>query len=216
MRILPPKTSCVILLAAELIHLAGCVAFQSSLTDPVKRFPKTAAKRDVCVDIMSIKVTPDGYWMYPSGQEALKRYEEKICTKRMKRSRLFGSVSSEPNQNGITVQIWKVQGAAGCDDLPHMDPQAAEAAFIFWVCTLCLLPLSEDYSVRLTAIVTDNRTGQQTIIKLRDGMQNYITLLALPLMPFKWAAIEEAKLRHKLYDNLCLEIYRSGMLNAAP
>ncbi|HSR87508.1 MAG TPA: hypothetical protein VLL07_01025, partial [Pontiella sp.] len=113
-----------------------------------------------------------------------------------------------------TVQIWMVKGAAGGDDLPVMGPEAAEAAFIFYICTLCLLPLTEDYSVKLTAIVTDNKTGQKTAIKLRDGMKNYITLLMLPLTPFKWAPAEAGKLDKKMYDNLCLEIYRSGMLNA--
>ena len=126
-------------LTSALASLSGCASFQVNLVKPVKSFPEPSIKRDVCVNIASIKVQPEGNWLYSTDLEAVKRGEERACIKRMNKSRLFGSVSTEPNQDGITVRIWKIKG---CTEDYAADSLESEAMLLAYILTFFTIPLS--------------------------------------------------------------------------
>lgn len=180
--------STFIIASFSLSLLSGCASFQGNNLHPVKSFPKTMVKKTVYVDLT--------YLGRPtlSGNEREKKRYENTCIKRMTKSGLFGSTSTEQIDSDIDVVITIRQDFT-------QDPPGNP-----------FVTSSEKYTCNLKAIVTDTRSGQKSIIQLEDSIQTYISPFCLPLTPFYYPSYVKHKLNNTLFDNLCFEIYKTGML----
>ena len=112
----------------------------------------------------------------------------------MNKSGLFGEISTEQANPDIqlTMTLHKV--------VEDVDGS-------FW-----LLSLAGTYRFHMKAIVSESSSGEQSAIELEDQTEALISIFAIPLMPFKFPSYELRKFENKFFDNLCIEIYKTGML----
>lgn len=78
--------------------------------------------------------------------------------------------------------------------------------------TLYIIPSSATDTYKLSAVLTDVQNSHSENIELEDSITQWQEILLLPLLPFKSTIAEAGKCQNKLFDNLALEIERTGML----
>ena len=182
--------------------LSGCASFQGGELQKGKTFPQTHVKKSVDVDA--------SFTMYLNGEPftfmhdaAEKDFAEK-CAKRLNKSKMFGDVSTTHPDPDIKVSV-------AFADLAENN---LGEAFLTGL-TLYLYPSSHTDNFHLSARITDMRTGRQKDIMLTDKVTMWQQLFLLPLLPFKTQPYEANKCMNNMIDNLCLEIYRTGLLETA-
>jgi hypothetical protein len=81
------------------------------------------------------------------------------------------------------------------------------------VLTLCIIPCKAKNTFSLKATLTDTKTGKAHQIDLEDRVTVWGEILLLPLAPFKTTSSQTSKCQNKIFDNLALEIQKSGALD---
>jgi len=190
--------------AAFVLSVAGCASFQGEgrHLNPVETFPLLAEKKSAQVQLTYIKRI--NYREQPdySSFETICRI---TCMDRIKKSKLLSAASWELTNPDIKIAI----------RLTKNTEKHESGEEILSPLTLFIFPVTDTEEYSLRATVTDTKTGQQKIIELHDSMTTKSSIVLLPVMFFKFPEIEEMKLLNKLFDNLCIEAYRTGILGAA-
>lgn len=191
-------TARTLLVGAALSVMAGCASFQGHNLQPVKSFPTPSVKKTVDVDLaFGQRFNGQKRSPYKSAEKAL----QKKCVKRMTKSQLFGEVSMEQQNPDIKIRIALMDYGEG-----------SMVGAVLTGLSFYIIPSSATDTFYLKAIVIDTQTGQQHTIELNESVTLWQEILLLPLMPFKHPMYEVNKSYNMLFDNLCLEIYKTGML----
>ncbi len=182
-------------LAFSLLVLNGCASFQGNQLQPVKMFPHTTVKKTVDVDFTyhtAGLVGPD--WAGLRCEEA--------CIYRMKKSGLFGPISTERKDPDLQIFIT-------LNEIHELDYGCLEWSLL----SLFILPTGWSTDFDMKAVVRDTHSGQQSTILLNDRRTGFMSLFMIPVMPFRFPLRVEYKFQNRFFDNLCIEIYKTGILD---
>ena len=178
----------------------GCASFQGNKLSSVTSFPSVQAKKTIDVDFAfsaTLNDTP-----MTTGNEMARQKLAKKCVERLKESGLFGNVSENLANSDLNVDV-KVEDVG----------EGSMAMAMLTGLTLYVVPSKAQDTYRLSATVTDMKSNKKAEIRLEDSVTQWQQILLLPLLPFKSTIAEANKCQNKLFDNLGLEIQKSGMLD---
>ena len=187
------------MMAILVLSLTGCASFQGKQLQPVKQFPEVALKKSVDIDVV-FTARLNGKYITTLNEWARKTWEKR-CIKQMNKSKMFGEVSESLTNPDLVVKVSVVDEGEG-----------SMGAAVATGLTLYIIPSSMTDTFHLRAKVIDLRSGKQCKIALTDSITQYQQILLLPLLPFKSTLYEANKCISKMYDNMCIEIYRAGLL----
>ncbi len=188
---------------SSLLILSGCASFQGEgrHLNPIESFPMVSETKSAQVSFTYIRRKNDREEPDYSSFETICRTS---FMDRIKESALFSSASWELKNPDIKIAIKLIKNTEHEMGQELLSPL-----------TLFIYPVTDTETYDLIASVTDAKTEQQNIIRLHDNMTTKSSILLIPVMFFKFPAIEEVKLVNRLFDNLCIEIYRIGILGPA-
>lgn len=184
--------------------ITGCASFKGEMLSPVQQFPKPQGeKTSIAVNLKFQQMLNDKpiSVMTESGRKAL----EKKCVKRFLRSGLFSAVGTDLQDANLIADISVID-----------DGQANMGMAFLTGLTLYIVPSSATDTYKLTANITDQKTGKIETIQLEDSVTQWQEILLLPLMPFKFTPVVAGGVQNTLFDNLALKIAESGILDCRP
>lgn len=179
---------------------AGCASFQGNELSSVTNFPAVQTKKTIDVNLAfsaSLNGAP-----ITTGNEMARQRLAKKCVERLKQSGLFSDVSENLANPDLKVDV-------NVEDVGEGSMAMAALTGL----TLYVVPSKARDTYRLSAKVTDMKSGKKAEIKLEDSITQWQQIFLLPLLPFKSTIAEANTCQNKLFDNLALEIQKTGMLD---
>lgn len=189
----------VLCMGILMLAISGCAAFQGNNLSAVTSFPITPVKKSLEIDL-TFSASLNGNPITMGIDKGRKKLVDR-CINRLQKSGLFGSVSENLSNPDLKLQV-------NVMDVGEVNIMLSMLTGF----SLYIIPSSARDTYRLSAILTDTETFKKTEIKLEDSVTQWQQILLLPLMPFKFTIAELGKCQNKLFDNLALEIQKSGML----
>ncbi len=193
-RITPPA-----LLFLGLI-LTGCAtSFQQNNLATIHEFPAVNTAKSVSVSLAFSGKLNGKPWTENDAHNTT--YLKQVCIEHLNDSKMFGQVSAGNKASDLTLQV------------AIINEKIANPTEQFWTgITLFIIPYKSVDTFRLGAVVTNKKTGQTETIRFEDSASYYQQLLLIPLSPFKSHDKGLEECRDRIFDNLCMEIYQSGIL----
>lgn len=186
------------LLAASL--LTGCASsFQGGKLDRVKGFPPVASRKSVKVDLIFTGKLNGKPWTAMDKHNTV--YLKQQCVQHMKDSKMFGLVSPGLKNPDLLLSVALIN-----------EKEESSGRQLLTALTLYIFPYKSTDTFRMLAIVRDPRTGASQRIMLEEEVSHWQQLLLIPLSPFKRPTGAIDNCTERLFDNLCLEIQKSGLL----
>lgn len=187
------------LVVGAVLGAAGCASFQGNRLSAVASFPQVQTKKTADLHF-AFSASTNGSPV-TIGVEATRCKLASRCVARLKESGLFGNVSENLANPDLRVDVRVEDVGEG----------SVALAFLTGL-TLYVIPSRARETYRLSATVTDMKSSRKADIKLEDHFTQWQQILLLPLLPLKPTVAEAAKCQNKLFDNLAIEIHRTGML----
>jgi hypothetical protein len=180
--------------------LSGCAtSFHSGELKSVDEFPKTIFRRSLNVEMIFSGTLNGEPWTENDAHN--QQYLKALCMETMKTSGLFGRVSTGSRDADLMVSVAIIN-----------DKKASSTRQALTGLTLFIMPYSSTDEFKMLAIVRNTKTGAAHKILLEDRVTHWQQLLLIPFSPFSPPGRSTAKMRERLFENLCLEIYNSGAL----
>ncbi len=186
----------VLLLAAM---ASGCASFQGGNLDAVEAYPQVARKQTIHARLaFSGKLNGEPWTRNDARNEA---YLERRCMEILETSGMFSLVTDDLATTDLHLYVALI------------DEKRSSAAWqTLSSLTLCLLPYRATDTFRLAAVLKDTTTGEERQIALQESVNHRQHLFLLPFAPFRTAGGELEECSDRLFENLCLEIHRTGLL----
>jgi len=187
-------------LTATFAWLTGCAAFQGGNLTAVKSYPAAKAKKSMDLDFKA-SVEINGY---PAAGDvtALQQRWAKKCVERLRKSGYFTEVGETVSTPDLKLNV------VMCDN-----GEANMGLAFLTGLTLYIIPSTAKDTFSVKAILTDTKTGKARQIDLEASVILWQEILLLPLAPFKTSSSQMSKCQNKIFDNLALEIQKSGALD---
>ena len=182
------------------LFLMGCAtSFQQNNLASVDAFPKVNTSKSIAVDLAFSGKLNGKPWTDNDVHNTA--FLKQTCIKHMNDSGMFGTVSGGRKSSDLNLQVAIIN-----EKIANPNEQ-------FWTgLTLFIIPYKSIDTFRLGAVVTNNKTGQQKKFRFEESVSYYQQLFLAPLSLFKSHDKGLEQCRERLFDNLCMEIQKSGML----
>jgi hypothetical protein len=182
------------------VALSGCASsFNTGALAPVSEYPPVAVKKTVYVDLAFSGKLNHKDW--PENDERNQTFLKQRCMEHLTDSGMFSFTSDDLNSTDLRLYVAIINNKQ--TDLKKQTLCAL---------TLFIVPYTSTDTFRLMALLKDARTGEETTIKLKDGVKHRQSIFLAPLAPFKASDDALAECTDRLLQNLCLEINRSGFI----
>jgi hypothetical protein len=186
-------------LMVAMVGGSGCASFQGNRLNSVVSFPQVGVKKSVNVEFDLVCIM-NGATLGIS--DAAKEKFANNCISRMKASNLFGEISKTVSNPDLKLEIMMEDEGAGSMGMAMLTGL-----------TLYVIPSKVTETYRVSATLRDSKSNKKAEIKLEDSFTQWQQILLLPLLPFKSTIAEAAKCQNKVFDNLAVEVHKTGMLN---
>lgn len=185
--------------AALILQCSGCIVYRGAKLSAVTQFPPVASKKSVGVDFTySSSINGRAKLV---GLEAAEKEMAGKCIRRLEKSGLFGEISTSVVDPDLRLQI-------------NMEDVGEGSSF--WMrmsgFTLCLIPCRAKDTFKISATLIDVKNNRRREVKIEEDLTMWVNIIFLPLVPFNQI---DSKTEHSInmcFDNLALEIEKTGML----
>jgi hypothetical protein len=180
--------------------LSGCAtSFQGNNLSSVKKFPAVQSAKSISVDLAFTGKLNGEPWTAKNTHNTA--YLKKNCIEHLNDSGMFGDVAPELKNPDLTLQVAIIN-----------EKISSKSRQLLTAWTLFIYPYKSSDNFRLLAVLENPKTGRKEKIQLEDDVTHYQQLLMAPLALFKPYGSSLEKCKSRLFDNLCLEIEKTGML----
>lgn len=182
---------------------AGCATFSSKTLPMIKQLPP----RDAAKPSVRLSLSYENYpYLGRKAKDSPKRTRrfEREMEQALRQSGYFSSVATDTPEPDLVINA-QLRDSTDITQSYGWD----------FVRTFGLWPSRYHgmYSLRLTA--TSPRLTTDWDLRLVTGFTTWGHLFLLPLMPFTFETAVEHRVRSNLFRNVCLQLERQGILDAA-
>ena len=181
--------------------LSGCAtSFQGNTLSAVEHFPDTQPKKSVAVNLLFTGKLNGEAWKENDRHNTV--YLEELCVDRLNKSGLFSIATAQQKTADLNLQVAMIN-----------EKKTSSGRQVLTAVTLFIIPYKSTDTFRLLAVVKDATTGEKKTIELEQRVSHWQQLFLAPFSLFKNPTNQMEECRNRLFDNLCLEIYNSGLLD---
>lgn len=191
----------LITLPAIAFLLTGCTtSFPGKNLEPVAGFPEVTAPKSIYVDLAFTGELNGEPWTL--ADEHNTTFLKERCISHLQASNMFGEIVTSQKNADLILYAALVNSR-----------EANPTRKLWSNLTLTIFPFKSTDTFHLQAVIKNVASGERKTIKLKEDITYWQELLFTPLALFKSSNNAMDDCRTRLFDNLCLEIHKSGLID---
>ena len=183
--------------------LSGCVAsFQGDRLDAASGIPSVEQRKTLFVKMVYSGKLNGESWTKHDARNGV--FLKRQCIDHLESSDMFSLVLDDLYTTDLQLYVAIVN-----------EKKTSMARQTLSVLTLFLIPYNTTDTFRMMAILKEPSSGKKVTIKLTDHVTHRQHLFMAPLAPFKSPGNGISTCTDRMFENLCIELHRTGMLEQA-
>ena len=185
---------------AAMLTLTGCAtSIQGNNLSSIETFPEVFPRKSVSVDLAFTGKLNGEPWTANDAHNT--EFLKDLCIVRMQESGMFRVANSKRVPLDLEIKVAIIH-----------EKTARTNRQVLTALTLFIVPYKSTDTFQLLALVKDPATGARKKIQLEETVSHWQQIFMVPFSLFNRPDNELEKCRNRLIDNLCLEIYNSGLM----
>ncbi|MDF7807795.1 hypothetical protein P4E94_10135 [Pontiellaceae bacterium B12219] len=185
---------------AALIVLSGCASsFQKDELDEISTYPAVQQQPSVYLDLAFGGKLNGKLWTETDKQN--QDYLRNRCIQKLEESGLFSTISDSKENTDLQLYVAII-------DNKIVDSSKMPISAL----TLFLVPYTTTDNFRMLALIKKSNTGDQVKVSLSSSVDHRQALWLAPLAPFKTSKSAIEICTDRIFENLCMEIYKTGWI----
>ena len=182
------------------IVLSGCAtSMQGNNLSAIETFPEVHPRKSVSLDLAFAGRLNGKPWSANDAHNT--EYLKNLSIQHLQESDMFRVVTTRRVPLDLELKVAIIN-----EKTTSPNRQILTALRLF------IVPYKSTDTFQLLAVVKNPKTGEQKKIKLEESVSHWQQLFLVPFSLFNRPDDELEKCRVRLLDNLCMEIYNSGMI----